>query len=498
MRNRPGSAAGQTTLEDPRRVSEATSSSVPIGHGARSGPGGVIPSRMMPGHTGPNRWSRMAALASAFCLSFLLPPVAPVDAASVPAAHEHDDGDTAAISCDSFLSSLGVDTHVDQGYAADAYVRPLQYLGVRDIRDGTRHLAGLLMLHRKTGVVVDLLGSADVTALTAAARQLAAGGALLALEGPNEPGNFPVEFNGERGGGTGSWVPVARVQQSLYKAVKADPALAGYPVFHVSEGGAETDNVGIQFLTIPAGADTSMPDGTRFADYANVHNYVIGNHHRYVDNEAWLAADPELNSYWDGLYGEYGRTWRKRYAGYSDAQLEYLPRVTTETGWDSVADPGGEPVQGKVLVNTYLAQFARGWRYTFIYELRDNEGGAGHQGLFHEDGTPKPAATYIHNLTSILADKSPLAGTGRLDFSMPERAETVHDLLLEKSDKTFELVIWGEQTAGSRTVSIHFQSPHPLVKIYDVTQGAVPIRTLTNVTDIALPVSDHALIIETR
>ena len=39
--------------------------------------------------------------------------------------------------------------------------------------------------------------------------------------------------------------------------------------------------------------------------------------------------------------------------------------VTTETGWDA---PGAadERLQGVILVNTYLAQFKRGWRYTFI------------------------------------------------------------------------------------------------------------------------------------
>lgn len=420
------------------------------------------------------------------------------DSIVVSAAPRGQDIDGApAISCDTFLSSLGVVTHVDQGYSADAYVRPLQYLGVRNIRDGARHLTATLMLHQKTGILVDLVGS-DVAGLTSAARKLAADGALLSLEGPNEPGNFPIQVDGERGGGNGSWLPVARVQRDLYASVKADPVLRRYPVFHVSEGGAETDNVGMQFLTVPAGAHALMPDGTRFADYANVHNYVIGNCHVYKDNQAWSAADPTLNSCWDGLYVEYGRTWKRHYTGYSDTQLESLPRVTTETGWDSVSDPGGEAVQGKVLVNTYLAQFARGWRYTFIYELRDKEGGSGHQGLYHEDWSPKPAATYIHNLTSILADKSPLTKPDRLDFSISAPPVTVHDLLLEKSDGTFELVVWGEQIDGKNLITVRFKSPHRVVQIYDVTHGSDPIRTLTNVADVAVPVSDHAVIIAIR
>jgi hypothetical protein len=45
-----------------------------------------------------------------------------------------------AISADTFLSSLGVNTHVDQGYNAGSYVVPLRYLGVRNIRDSARNL----------------------------------------------------------------------------------------------------------------------------------------------------------------------------------------------------------------------------------------------------------------------------------------------------------------------------------------------------------------------
>jgi hypothetical protein len=402
-----------------------------------------------------------------------------------------------AASSATFLSSLGVVTHGDQGYDAKNYVRPLQYLGVRNIREGERNLPSTIMLHQQTGILVDL-GGPDVKGMIAAAKVLAASGALLSLEGPNEPNNSPVDYEGERGGGTDSWLPVARLQRDLYKSVKDDEVLKRYPVFHVSEGGAEADNVGMQFLTIPEGAATLMPDGTQFADYANVHNYVIGNCHKYVDNQAWQAADPTLDGCWDGLFAEYGRTWKQHYTGYTAAQLQTLPRVSTETGWDSVSDPGGEEVQGKILVNTYLAQFARGWRYTFIYNLGDGEGGTGNQGLFHKDWSPKHAATYIHNLTSILADKSPLPHPARLDYLIARQPPTVHDLLLRKSSGPFELVVWGEQVEGKNDIVVHFGSIHSKVNVYDVTQGTTPVQTLTNVADVRLSVGDHALIIETK
>jgi hypothetical protein len=419
-----------------------------------------------------------------------------------------------AISSDTFLSSLGVCTHVDQGYNPGSYVLPLRYLGVRNIRDSERNLSGHLMLHEQTGILVDLLG-ADVSGLTVAAKILARAGALLSIEGPNEPNNFPITYNGQRGGGMimnwlpawlqgwlpawlpswPSWIPVAQLQKDLYSAVKNDPELNRYPVFHVSEGGAETDNAGLQFLTIPAGAKTLLPDGTQFADYANAHNYVSGVRTGYVDNQAWQAADPTLDSHWDGLYGEYGRTWSRHFKGYSNAQLQTLPRVATETGWDA-ASPEEERTQGIVLVNTYLAQFKRGWRYTFIYELGEGEGGGGNQGLFHQDWTPKLAATYIHNLASILADNVTVATPGKLDYSLANAPSTVHDLLLQKSNGVFELVVWGEQVAGANNISVNFGDTHANVRIYDTTVGTTPIQILTDATSVPLTISDHALILE--
>jgi hypothetical protein len=179
------------------------------------------------------------------------------------------------------------------------------------------------------------------------------------------------------------------------------------------------------------------------------------------------------------------------------AQLPSVPRVTTETGWDSVSDPGGEDVQGKVLTNLYLDQFAEGWSYTFIYELGDGEGGGGNQGLFHSDWTPKLSATYIHNLTTILADPGPPASPGALTYSIPNEPTTVHDMLMQKSNGVFELAVWGEQVQGSNNVSVRFGGATvSTVNVYDVTLGSTPVQTYSDVKGVPLTLSDHAMIVE--
>lgn len=403
---------------------------------------------------------------------------------------------TSTVPVTQFLASLGVNTHVAQGYDYEKYVPALKYLGVKAVRDSTGNILNLVALHQKTGALVDIFNAGDLPGLLRAGRALAAAGALLSFEGANEPNNFPITYNGQTGGGAGSWIPVANFQRDLYFSVKGDAVLKGYPVFHVSEGGAEVDNVGMQWLTIPAGSETMMPTGTAYADYANAHNYVIGTCDRYVNNQAWRAAAPTSNMCWDGLFGEYGRTWRRGFPGYTGAQLSAVPRVTTETGWDSVSNPGGEAVQGKVLVNTYLAQYARGWSYTFIYELGDGEGGGGNQGLFHRDWSPKPAATYIHNLTSILADTGTLASTRALSYSIANAPVTMHDLLMQKSSGAFDLVVWGERVQGSNDVVVSFGSPHAVVNVYDVTSGTTPVWTFANVSSVPLTLSDHAVVVE--
>ncbi|TPV97818.1 MAG: hypothetical protein USCAAHI_02721 [Beijerinckiaceae bacterium] len=60
---------------------------------------------------------------------------------------------------------------------------------------------------------------------------LANAGALLSFEGPNEPNNFPITYNGATGGGPNSWIPVAQYQRDLYAAIKANPTVKNYPVF---------------------------------------------------------------------------------------------------------------------------------------------------------------------------------------------------------------------------------------------------------------------------
>jgi hypothetical protein len=383
----------------------------------------------------------------------------------------------------------------------------VKYLGVRWMRSGIESdvpIEDVLALHRGAGVRFSwglLSGQTDLDKLLATGRQLADAGALLAFGGLNEPNNWGITYQGEEGGRAKSWLPVARIQRDLYQKVKSDPILKKYPVFSLSEPGAQTDNVGLQFLTIPKGAGTLMPDGTRYADYANVHNYIYHpNSPNVEDNKTWNAAEPGPESKVDGLFGNHGVTWGRKYKGYSEAELRKLPRVTTETG-TTIGGAVTEEIHALNLLSMYLAQFKRGWAYTNVYLLRDrvDEGGNQQFGFYRPDYTPRPAAVYLHNLTTILADSASARNSrrrpGRLRYSIPQQPATVHDLLLQKSDGTFALVVWGERVQGSDEVTLRLGARFPRVQVFDPTKGTTPIQSHSQVDSLRLTLSDHPLIV---
>ncbi len=273
--------------------------------------------------------------------------------------------------------------------------------------------------------------------------------------------------------------------------------LTKYPVWSISEPGGQRDNVGLQYLTIPSGAQTLMPDGTRYADFANVHNYIYHPNSPFpADNKTWDAADPTAASKVDGLFGNYGVTWARGFRGYDQEQLNRLPRVTTETG-TTIEGPVTEEIHGLNLMNLYLAQFKRGYTYTSVYLLRDRTDEHGNQsfGFYRADYAPRKAAIYLHNLTTILAEKGTLAEPDQLDYVIVNQPATVHDLLLQRSDGTFQLVVWGERLNGQDRVTVQLGDAHALVRLYDPTIGVEPVQTLNNARSFELTLGDHPVII---
>lgn len=408
-----------------------------------------------------------------------------------------------------FLNSLGACSAVsEREEQLPGTARAVEYLGLRWLRvvHDECEIDELLELHRRTGVKFSLgmgSGNADIDALLSNATRLAKAGALLAVEGNNEPNNWPIDYQGTSGGGRRSWRAVAALQRDLYQAVKSNPALQDYPVWHVSEVGAQNDNVGLQFLRIPTGANTLMPDGTQYSDAANCHNYLFHpNRPRLSDNQAWNAADPSSSEIDNGLYDNYGLTWRRQFRGYSKADLERLPRVTTETGCLVGENGVTEHMQGVLYLSVYLSQFKRQWSHTAIYLLRDRTDEEGNQayGFYNGYYSPRLAAKYLHHLTTILADTDESAADrDPPTYSFDKQPATVHDLLLKKSDGSYWLVVWSERfRGGTDAVTVKFAAPLAEARIYDPTKSADPQQTFMQTDSVVLTLTDHPLVIELR
>jgi hypothetical protein len=424
-----------------------------------------------------------------------------------------------ALKLSDFLASIGANSAVHRrGETLENTIEFTKYAGIKWFRLGYEsdiETDKLIILHKETGAMFSYglaSGGTDIPRLIKGAEELAGAGALIALEGPNEVNNWSVKYKGSEGGRNHSWRAVAELQSDLYKAVKNNPKLKDYPVFHIGgESGAQTDNAGLQYLKIPENADTIMPAGTIYADFANVHNYFchpsVGG---LIDNITWHAANPTLETIpgnggkFDNLYGNYGKMWGGgHFDGYSKSELLTLPRVTTETGITIGTYNGAvtEDIHGKTIVSMYLSQFKNNYKYTALYILRDRVDESGNQtfGLFTPQNTPRKAAHYLHNMTCILSmnGEKNIDSTEELGYKINNGSETVHDLLLQKNNGEFYLVLWNERfTGGKDEIEVEFENAPRIIDIYDTIEGTEIIKSVKSSKTVELTLTDHPVILK--
>jgi len=148
---------------------------------------------------------------------------------------------------------------------------------------------------------------------------------------------------------------------------------------------------------------------------------------------------------------------------------------------------------------------------TFLYQLADSgqtgsfDAGAG---LFDAQLKAKPVATAIHNLTTILADPSGSAASfapHALDYRLSGLPAGAHSLLVEKSDGTYELLVWAEPDIWDEAADRPIAAPAAQVTlqlggsarlaVYDPLVSATALASTTGPA-ISLAVSDHVMVVE--
>ncbi|MBB3459428.1 calcium-binding protein [Rhizobium sp. BK377] len=381
------------------------------------------------------------------------------------------------------IDSFGIDTHID--YTDGKYsniaevVKALDYLGLDTVRDhaptpasdpyGQGHLGDAA----DAGVKFVFVSGRDDTPATVVQRLHAFveahPGAVVGIEGPNEVNNWPVSYKGLSGEAA-----ALAYQKDLFNAVNADPLLKDIPV------------LGFTGYTVASSND-----------YTTIHTYAKEGDQPF----SWLSRESG-----DQMRADPGKPL-------TITEIGYHTSLTADTngGWEGV----DETTQAKLLLNTLMDGAFLGSEGTFIYQLLDaysDPGGADqekHFGLFRLDYTPKPAATAIHNLTDILEDDGATQATfnpGTLNYTINGLPSTARSYLTEKSDGSYQIIIWNEPDIWNQTtdkaiqattasVNVNLGGAFGTVQVYDPLTGNVPIKSFSNISSLNVDVVDHPIII---
>ena len=381
---------------------------------------------------------------------------------------------SAPASARSFLDSLAVNSHVDQnGISGANMMTMLNYLGVKTIRDGWKpELANQYIDMAKQGVRFSFgVGDPYANGALTSAQTLntAVPGSVIAVEGPNEINNWSFVVDGvtsNHGWPNDAGPLMKKFMTKLFSLVHADALLKGVQVYNLTWGGTtDADQYGILDL-----------DGQ--ADLGNIHPYPKGQPYRAI--QAAIAG-----SYHHVLPSQ---------------------AVITETGYatGTAGDDVSERAQAILNLNIYLGTFQQGFVRTYIYELYDEWQT---YGLFKGDFTPKPTATAIHNLTTILADDRAPTALGSLNYKLSGLPATAHSLLLQKSNGAFELVLWNEAPVYANGADLQVNASAVTVElgqtvqggsVYDPIQGATALSQFGAVSRLTVNLGADALVIEVR
>jgi cellulase (glycosyl hydrolase family 5)/fibronectin type III domain protein len=405
-----------------------------------------------------------------------------------------------------FIDTIGVNApipYTDGGYAnITNVVSDMAYLGIHHIRSGISNGAGgsapltsfetiaSAGIHFCAG---SFAGGTQTTTTLAAMQTLwdtlntANPGAIVLVEGPNEINNAPISWNGVGPNQQGA----VNLQQSLYTLVHGDTNLAGAQVVMFTGYGFDSTYTGVGGIN---GPNPAVSAG--YADYDNQHPY------------------PQ--------HGAQPGTWVARSATLTNESPPTGPAVYTEAGYTNNTTNTGQgwadqATTGKLIPNMLLDCALQGITRTYIYQLMDayNTGstqGNDMFGLFNMPSVgntvPKPAATAIHNMTTILADAGGTASTfttTEIAYSLSGMPSTGQVLAMQQSNGTSILAFWAEPqiwnsttnteiTATPSVVGVALGATWATISIYDVTVGTTPVATVSNSSGTNITLTDHPIL----
>jgi hypothetical protein len=373
---------------------------------------------------------------------------------------------TNAVSAAAFVNTLGINTHLDfdaYGYQTLATVESnINYLGVKIIRDSAQTATDAqtwLQVAQATGAKFDdylaETSPAGMTTDLGYVTQLAQEDILASIEGGDEEDDpYPASL--------GNTLQItAQFQQQVY----ALGHQLGLPVINMSFGAGWTATNDWE------GDYGAVGSLAAYATDANAHTYP---------NAGQLPDDAiqQINAL----------------AEMADAGQ---PVFTTEIGWSTSVF--SEAAIAKYVLDAAMDGIKDGDPGMYFYALYDD--GSGNWGMFNANSTPRPAATALHDLTTLLADTGANAATfkaGALNYTLSGTQSGDNSVLIEKSNGSFWLSLWNETEAANtpHTITVNLGEQATTVVEYDPLTGTSAIQTWSNVSSVQVSVPDHPVLLE--
>lgn len=190
----------------------------------------------------------------------------------------------------------------------------------------------------------------------------------------------------------------------------------------------------------------------------------------------------------------------------------------TESGYHNAIherhdQPGvSEAAAAKYIPRLFLEDFMRGIPRTYLYEFMDEKPDPGltdpqqHWGLIRADGSEKPAFGALKNLIAELSDAREPARLQPMAWTLSTSDPRIHHLLLQKSDGTYDLVLWQEISSydvsrraeirnPSVAATLKLGQPASSIAIYDPVMHDGPVKSFTHTAGVLLEISDHPLVL---
>ncbi len=392
----------------------------------------------------------------------------------------------AAKQSDSFVESIGVNVHLsytDSQYNNFPRVsQALQELGVRYVRDGvglgmsttySRYRALAEEGIKLDFVVGDPLQRWGIGSLSQQLEMIEREfpQAVATLEGPNE---FDIQ-------GDSNWVSDLRnYQRALWEGVQQHPLLASKPILGPS--------------LVRESSRYELGDISQWVSQGNMHPYPGG---QMPDADQHSLSELHLASVNTGS----------------------LPVEATETGYQNAINnrtagnrPTSEKAAGIYTPRLFLDNFRRGIVRTYDYELLDlypdpsKTSEYKNFGLLQNNWTPKPSYTALQRLISLTADPGPSFVPESLAFTVQNAPSTERQVLLERRDGSFDLVLWNavsvwntesltEINPPSPTVTVNFEQPVEKAEVFMPNESASPIATVSGTQSLPISLSPSVTVI---